>query len=217
MNIDEHRAVLVSSCRVCGRKLGKVSFSCQRLSEKLFTLWGISVGEDEENVHPLYFCHACRCVVRRYCDKPSFTSIQQPVSWSKHPRIGPCVVCTRVTESRKGGRPKKPGFRGRNPPKANEGPAITCTSVPTPARVPLTPLALPSVPSPTQTPAANQISRACVIASIINAPLSQPLDSNENDLLLSLFQRGKQASTNKDIQTVQLKTGGPVSVKKWNL
>ena len=110
-----HSAALERLCRVCGKSLVtkavKVRYLCSEYEDTLQTAFGIDTTRDSPDIHPQYFCHACKNVVHRTRTEGYQHRTELFQEWDEH-KDGSCNVCRHYDNLRKGGRPRK----GRHTP-----------------------------------------------------------------------------------------------------
>ena len=119
-----HCAALAKLCRVCGRSLAtkaiKAKYPCSKYEESLKMVFGIDTTQDSPDIHPEYFCHACKNVVHRTRTEGCQHRTELFTEWCEH-RDGSCNVCQHYDSLRKGGRPRKarrtPGCPPHNSPR----------------------------------------------------------------------------------------------------
>ena len=121
MGMEFHVENLNSLCRVGGCKLPSVrsgrkstTYLAQDYAPELKKIFMIDVSADKENVHPKYFCAACKTAMQDY--KSSADSAVTKCSggcgqgklvvWEPHKRVD-CSVCITLHKVAKGGRPPK--------------------------------------------------------------------------------------------------------------
>ena len=116
----EHSTVLANLCRVCGKavltKSAKVKHSCSQHTENLVRVFGVSIDNDDPDIHPQHFCHPCQLIIHKTLtnggDYKHRTSAYD--GWCRHIE-GSCRVCEHYSTLQKGGRPKKQVRTGRPP------------------------------------------------------------------------------------------------------
>ena len=119
-----HCAALEKLCRVCGRSLVtktvKAKYPCSDYEESLKTVFGIDTTQDSPDIHPEYFCHACKNVLHRAKTEGYQHRTELFTEWCEH-RDGSCNVCQYYDSLRRGGRPRKgqrtPGRPSHNSPR----------------------------------------------------------------------------------------------------
>ena len=112
-DLSLHCAHLAKLCRICGRRYSQrknTAYHCSKFTIQLQSAYGISIANDDRNVHPCTFCHNCYCqmkrqeeAVRRGANHHTTTG----VNWTPH--NGTCTICALRQEQPKGGRPSKKG------------------------------------------------------------------------------------------------------------
>ena len=109
MDLLEHKTLLKEycDCRVFGGKLGRQSYGTLEYATELQNIWCIAVEEESPDIFPQKFCHKCKCALNR------IVSGRLAVLWFSHPRNRHCSVCDHFKNQKKGGRPRKIGFRGQ--------------------------------------------------------------------------------------------------------
>ena len=121
--MEVHRKNLKGLCRICYKKLGRVSYDCRAptadendipLAPLVHEITSV-IGDDPE-IHPPRFCHSCyntlkRMRASRASGKVYRTSMNLQ-AWSKH-RDTECTICDMVADRRCGGRPRKKYILGR--------------------------------------------------------------------------------------------------------
>ena len=120
----DHKDALEKLCRVCGRmvvtKSVKVKHLCKDYADKLTVVFGVSTQSDDENIHPRYFCHACKIVLM----KASSTVVSYQhrtvvfMGWCSHVE-GSCTVCQHFLSFKQGGRPRKVKRTPGRPPSVS--------------------------------------------------------------------------------------------------
>ena len=109
--MDEHRQNLGSLCRICTKKLGRVSYSIQQKAALVEECFHISVSSDNPDIHPGRFCNSCKLTMRRMTNAHAKgavyrTSLELHSTWEDHQEEG-CSTCGMVAGRKIGGRPKK--------------------------------------------------------------------------------------------------------------
>ena len=109
--MDEHRQNLGSLCRICTKKLGRVSYSIQEKAGLVEECFHISVSSDNPDIHPGRFCNSCKLTMRRMTNARAKgvvyrTSLELHSTWEDHQEEG-CSTCGMVAGRKTGGRPKK--------------------------------------------------------------------------------------------------------------
>ena len=201
MDLLEHKMLLKEYCRVFGGKLGRQSYGTLEYATELQNIWCIAVEEESPDIFPQKFCHKCKCALNRG------VSGRLAVLWFSHPRNRHCSVCDHFKNQKKGGRPRKIGFRGQKTLSARFS-AVEEKKVPEETS---------TAPNASSTPATSYLpsngnaassDSSATLASSIRAPISQPLTSEEEEALTNMWRRKahKQHSTT----AIQLKTGSQV-------
>ena len=104
-------------CRICGRRLQSTRHiesntspvECCKFRKEIYTSFNVSTWGDSSDVHPQHVCSKCARSLR-YVFSPTGSSDGRSsecivdISWEKHPRVGPCKVCSVIL---KRGRPAK--------------------------------------------------------------------------------------------------------------
>ena len=111
--MEKHSAALKGVCRVGGARISRVSdgraYLVTGLVDELQSAFGIDVTHDDPDVHPPNICILCERVVRRVTQSGATHcggGCGPLTVWSPHTRVN-CAFCASVSESAKGGRPKK--------------------------------------------------------------------------------------------------------------
>ena len=109
-----------SLCRICTKKLGRVSYSTQTPAEKGNTKTMIEqcfecTGNENPDIYPSQFCNSCYLTMRRMMKAQVDGSVYRTSlalhSWVEHTSEN-CVTCGIVEARRSGGRPKtKPNVK----------------------------------------------------------------------------------------------------------
>ena len=107
--MDLHMKRLQTLCRICSRKLGKVSYSTtSALMSEFFQ--GNHTSSDNPAVHPPRFCNSCYLTMRQTMKARKDGSVHRTSltlhSWIEHQDEG-CSTCDMVVARSVGGRPKK--------------------------------------------------------------------------------------------------------------
>ena len=121
--MDEHKKNLQELCRVCTKRLGRVSYDCRptpaigkgkdkyiSYAQLLTDLLHLEVESDDPNIHPPKFCNSCYLAMQRMRKsldegKVYRTSLVGHV-WSVHSN-DVCETCDTVNKRKVGGRPKR--------------------------------------------------------------------------------------------------------------
>ncbi len=90
MSSDYHMLQVAKHCRVCGCKLGRVTYQCSKYKDQLCKHYELSVERDQEGVHPVAFCNNCWAKMRKL-DKAASSGavarthlLETPFSWEEH-------------------------------------------------------------------------------------------------------------------------------------
>ena len=115
-----HLRELKVSCRVCGFKAGNsqgyvYKTSTTHVAYKLQVAYGISVHDDDENIHPQNVCVNCYVKSQNACKNLNYKCSNQPVVWQPHKEID-CETCERFVRRNRGGKKPK-ATKGRGRPK----------------------------------------------------------------------------------------------------
>ena len=119
---------LQTLCRICSRKLGKVSYSTtSALMSEFFQ--GNNTSSDNPAVHPPRFCNSCYLTMRQTMKARKDGSVHRTSltlhSWIEHQDEG-CSTCDMVVARSVGGRPKKKKKHSKLPPWFNPAHTGSC-------------------------------------------------------------------------------------------
>ena len=118
--METHRQSLGSLCRICTRKLGRVSYPCAyRYNEPgkgndetaLIEVF-VNTSCDDPNIHPPCYCMNCQLTLIRMRKAKKDGKVYRtsmtvsPHEWEEHKEVG-CTTCGMVGSRKPGGRPKK--------------------------------------------------------------------------------------------------------------
>lgn len=116
--MEEHRKSLLSLCRICTKKLGRVSYDCKAPAAKkrrddnisnaqlITQLFHHDVHTDHPDIHPPKFCNSCYLIMRKMRTTAGvYRTSLKLYTWSEHLTEN-CDTCTIVSRMRVGGRPK---------------------------------------------------------------------------------------------------------------
>ena len=113
--MEKHIQLLPRHCRICANKLDRVEYSSVKHSTLLEEAFGVSVVEDEPEVHPPNFCNKCYLTAKRVSKsirEGKYTETNcRPQEWSSH--SDNCKFCNAIEDKQHGGRPKKRRSAGR--------------------------------------------------------------------------------------------------------
>ena len=101
----KHNENLDMLCRICSAVLTDYSYNTKAYDENIEKVFNINVRNDNEEVHPPFFCLKCYATVQNCLKNGSKPSFQSTV-WSAH-KIDNCTTCILRQQKAKGGRPKK--------------------------------------------------------------------------------------------------------------
>ena len=104
-----HVTALERLCRVCGKSVitkAKTKHLCTKHSSSLKSVFSVDITQDSPTIHPQYFCHSCKTVLKKFASSPYEHKTSVFVGWCEH-RDGSCSVCQQLESIQKGGRPKK--------------------------------------------------------------------------------------------------------------
>ena len=113
--MEDHRKSLLSLCRICTKKLGRVSYSVDAPVGKggKESLYSQCFGESAHNpdIHPPRYCNACYLTMKRKWQARKegkvYRSSLAPHNWESH-EDSSCSTCNMVASRKIGGRPKLP-------------------------------------------------------------------------------------------------------------
>lgn len=105
--MENHKEMLKSLCRVCSKKLGRVSYSLKKQSNQYLIeqCFHVDVSNDDERVHPSRFCNSCYSAMKRMVQVDTVHSSLTIHTWMTH-QDGTCETCDMIEARKKGGRPK---------------------------------------------------------------------------------------------------------------
>ncbi len=125
---QEHLLALAKHCRVCGnpftkrKGVGCRRFSCSERKNDLQEVFGITVDNDLEALHPPSYCHPCNNIIYHTRKKSKEGKTYNPrkviVTWSAHSEHN-CQVCLNISNHSVGGRPKKQVYTPGRPSKGS--------------------------------------------------------------------------------------------------
>ena len=190
-----HNKHLQRLCRLCGGivltsldiKKYNYKYKCTDFSMDIFTVFGIDISLDKENVHPKDFCHKCYKLIGRTLHEKSVDAINKLrarfsfIAWpdrSKHIKdYSQCEVCERLACLLRGGRKKK--AKGSTSKQANKvDPSSTVSSA---SEQPPSPFdqAATVDPAPTDSAAVNQPPSPCEPADTVDPTPTCPVASTQ--------------------------------------
>ena len=95
--MEYHESQVKRACRVCGCRLCKPKgrdrkYLVTEHKGDLARVFDIEVSQDEDTIHPPFFCHSCRVFMRTWGARPkSAPAVGRVFAWEKH--SGPhCMV-----------------------------------------------------------------------------------------------------------------------------
>lgn len=98
--MEEHKNIIKSKCRVCGRKAGTRRHDPVKVV--LSGVYSISVETESDEIFPSSVCHSCYSVLKRAADSNDSRPVLRIPTWLPH--SDPCQLCS---EGSQGGRPRK--------------------------------------------------------------------------------------------------------------
>ena len=104
-----HAAALERLCRICGKSVitkAKTKHLCTKHDSSLKSVFSVDITQDSPTIHPQYFCHFCKTVLKKAESLEYEHKTSVFVGWCEH-REGSCSVCQQFELIKKGGRPKK--------------------------------------------------------------------------------------------------------------
>lgn len=105
--MEAHRRCLSSLCRICTRKLGRVSYDC-RVSSHIQECFQVAVTTDDPAIHPPRYCNTCYLTMQRMIKAQKgavYRTSLTVYTWLEHQDVD-CNTCVMVERRRAGGRPK---------------------------------------------------------------------------------------------------------------
>ena len=96
-------------------KAVKAKYPCPEHEESFQVVFGINTSQDRPDVHPKYFCHACKNVLYRAKTDGYQHKTEIFMGWNEHNNDS-CNVCQHHDTLRKGGRPRKGQRTPGHPP-----------------------------------------------------------------------------------------------------